>query len=45
MPKKKCPMCGSANIVLDMGGQSGKYRCNKCGYVGVLVIEEDEKEE
>ena len=37
----KCPKCGSEKITLDLGGQTGKYRCPKCGYVGVLVIEED----
>jgi len=36
-----CPVCRSENITLDMGCQSGKYVCGNCGYVGVLVIEEE----
>ena len=38
---KKCPHCKSSNITLDMGGQSGKYICKDCGYVGSLIIEEE----
>ncbi|MBW2963205.1 TFIIB-type zinc ribbon-containing protein [Candidatus Woesearchaeota archaeon] len=38
----QCPKCGSENIKLDTGGQTGKYRCAKCGYIGVLIIEEDD---
>jgi len=41
MKIKKCPRCRSTNITLDMGGQTGKYICKKCGYTGVLVIEEE----
>ena len=37
----KCPSCKKAGLVLYMGGQFGKYQCKKCGYVGVLVIEEE----
>jgi len=37
-----CPKCGSEDIKLDAGGQTGKYRCAKCGYIGVLVIEEND---
>lgn len=37
---KKCPVCGSNEIVLDLAGHSGKYLCKKCRYSGVLVIEE-----
>ena len=36
---KICPVCKSADITLDMAGQSGKYLCKNCGYTGVLVIE------
>jgi transposase-like protein len=41
MTVRKCPACGSRDITLDTGGQTGKWRCKKCGYVGVLVLEED----
>jgi len=42
MIKKKCPVCKSVNITLDMGGQTGKWKCNECGYLGAFVVEEDE---
>ena len=41
MKIKKCPICDSTNIILDVGGITGKYKCKDCGYTGVLVIEED----
>jgi len=37
----KCPKCKSANITQYMGAQFGKYECKKCGYVGVIVIDEE----
>lgn len=40
----KCPYCKSENVGLYMGFQFGKYECGKCGYIGPLVIEEDENE-
>jgi len=40
----KCPHCKSHNITLDTGGQTGKYICKDCGYIGGLVIEEDVEE-
>lgn len=43
MRKLKCPKCGSENLVLDLGGQTGKYQCKDCGYIGVFVIEEFEE--
>ena len=36
----KCPNCKSTNITLDTGGQTGKYLCKDCGYIGGFVIEE-----
>ena len=39
---KKCPKCGNP-VDYDCGGQTGKYICRKCGYLGVLVLEEDDK--
>jgi len=41
MKIKKCPRCRSRDIILDTGGQTGKYACKKCGYIGPLIIEED----
>jgi len=35
-----CPICKSDEIILDTAGHTGKYRCKKCGYLGVLVLEE-----
>lgn len=39
----KCPSCKSEEVTLYMGAHFGKYLCKKCGYVGVLVIEEGDK--
>ena len=36
----KCPQCKSSNMTLDTGGQTGKYICKDCGYIGGLVIQE-----
>jgi len=41
----KCPKCKSTSITPYMGGQFGKYQCKKCGYVGVIAMEEDYNEE
>ena len=41
MKIKKCPKCKSLNITLYMGGKFGKYQCKNCGYVGVIVLEEE----
>lgn len=41
MPVRRCPVCKSKNVILDTGGQTGKWRCKKCGYIGVLIVEED----
>jgi transposase-like protein len=38
---KICPICGSQKIYPYMGFATGiKYKCENCGYVGVLVLEE-----
>ena len=39
---KKCPICKSINLESQIGGLTGMYRCDDCGYIGVLVIEEDD---
>ena len=41
MKVRKCPRCKSTDITLDTGGQTGKYICKKCGYIGPLIVEED----
>lgn len=39
---KKCPECGSKDVAPWMGYTTGiVYYCNKCGYRGPLVVEED----
>jgi hypothetical protein len=39
--KRKCPLCRKPTLVLDMGGQSGKYQCTNCDYLGPISLEED----
>lgn len=36
---KVCPSCRKGDIELFIGGQTGSYKCNNCGYIGPLVIE------
>jgi len=40
---KKCPQCGSFNIVPD--AIMGRFSCKSCGYVGMFFYEKtiDEK--
>ncbi|MGC9310617.1 MAG: hypothetical protein ACP5E4_02735 [Candidatus Aenigmatarchaeota archaeon] len=40
---KKCPKCGSKNLSIDIGGQSGKYVCLDCGWMGVLALVDEDK--
>jgi len=43
MAVKKCPECESTDITLWAGATVGMiYYCQKCGYRGPLIIEEDE---
>lgn len=37
-----CPSCKSKEITLFMGGVFGKYKCKKCGYIGLLVVEKED---
>jgi len=39
---KKCPKCRSTRIAYFAGMITGNYHCKECGYVGPLIIEEDE---
>ena len=41
MRVKFCPRCDSTDIELYAGGQTGTYRCRKCGYMGSLIVEKD----
>ena len=38
-----CPKCKSTKTELDAGGYTGKYKCKKCGYVGIFPEREVEK--
>ena len=38
---KSCPKCRSTKVNLYAGALTGQYHCEKCGYLGVLIIEED----
>jgi predicted RNA-binding Zn-ribbon protein involved in translation (DUF1610 family) len=38
----RCPDCGSTDIDYEAGLVTGsKYHCQKCAYMGPLVIEEE----
>lgn len=39
---KKCPKCFSTEIDYFAGGLTGQYHCKKCGYVGPIIIEEED---
>jgi len=43
MKIKTCPSCGSTDMRMDRltGITGNKYKCNKCGYRGDIVIERD----
>lgn len=45
MKIKKCPKCGSYNIVMDIGGITGTWKCKACGYVGSFFLEKEIDEE
>lgn len=39
---KICPICGSADIILWMGGELGfQYKCKKCDYIGPITLEKE----
>ena len=40
---ERCPICKSSSVTPYMGGQFGNYQCKKCGYVGNLVVDDQEK--
>jgi len=39
MKLRKCPQCGSFNLVQEIGGITSEWRCKSCGYVGTFFIE------
>ena len=41
MKQKICPKCKSSDIIFNAGGQTGKYECKNCGYVGAFIIEQE----
>jgi transposase-like protein len=45
MAKQICPVCESENIILDAGGNTGKYSCKDCNYIGVLILEKTKKQD
>lgn len=40
----RCPKCKSDKINFYSASITGAYFCEKCGYLGPLVIEEDVEE-
>ena len=38
-----CPKCKSTDVMLELGGYTSKYKCKKCGYVGIFPEREVEK--
>jgi Zn ribbon nucleic-acid-binding protein len=42
---KRCPNCKSDDVEIYMGGMFGKYQCNNCGYLGALIIEENDEKD
>ncbi len=42
LSKKRCPKCGSSEIDFYAGALTGVYHCKRCGYVGAIIIEEDD---
>ncbi len=42
MKVKTCPSCGSLDIHLFLGGETGvQYKCETCGYQGPFIVERD----
>lgn len=39
---KYCPKCRSPDIHPTLAGFLNTYKCGKCGYIGVLVLEKNE---
>jgi predicted RNA-binding Zn-ribbon protein involved in translation (DUF1610 family) len=37
-----CPQCGSSEVYYENALITGyKYHCNKCQYIGALILEKD----
>lgn len=41
MKIKICPKCKSDKIVFHAAAHTGMYQCQKCGYTGPIVLEQD----
>jgi len=38
-----CPICGSKKLEWLLGGNTGdQYKCNECGYQGIVLEGDDE---
>lgn len=36
---KICPNCKKAGIGMFIGWETGNYQCDKCGYIGPVIVE------
>ena len=36
-----CPNCRSTEINYYAGALTGQYHCEKCGYMGAIILEKD----
>ncbi len=45
MTIKRCPKCKSTKIDFHAGAITGCYHCKRCGYIGPILIEEDDFED
>ncbi|MDP3917186.1 MAG: hypothetical protein Q8Q42_02765 [Nanoarchaeota archaeon] len=43
--KKSCPKCGSFEVDFYAGALTGSYHCKRCGYIGPIIVEEDDQSE
>jgi hypothetical protein len=41
---KRCPKCRSTNVDFYAGGLTGSYHCKVCGYIGPILLEEEDIE-
>lgn len=40
---KICPSCKKAGIGMFIVWETGNYKCDKCGYIGPIIIEIEKK--
>jgi hypothetical protein len=41
---KRCPKCRSTKVDFYAGGLTGSYHCKVCGYIGPILLEEEDIE-